>query len=1151
MADFFERARQRVPAWKTVLLRSSRHLAADPSASPDALLPLLNGLLQARDVRQRDSEWNWRIGIFRQRASWLRRAVEAQEVLGSRYSNDLFVLDRVLESMERRSEDLTLAKFVRAVRDQDRDAVLRALDPLIDDRTHRDPILEQFGQAAAAIRVLELSRDLGNVHSQAVELLDLQGRRIAEAALPTPRERRLLENLLESLEGLVKEATELQVMDFAEAVQRIEQSIETGILRRSMRLADKSATEAPERTLRVRKALVRLEDRLAVLAAKETPTIVAARKALQAMLDDGVNDLDEIVRLAAKSHRDTQALRDDLAGDRTEEELSRLHDLEARVERGVAQLREVYIREAASFDLANSESLKRARDLDAAALALEEASPPISDILLAAAAHEEFRQSALDRVLPRQKKRLEILSKLREHFARESESGGPDGDLASDLEVDDELDRRYREVQSIQDMKSEQDSLTDRTEELNEADDEDLDRLNRKQKELQERVAEMLERSREGQDALDDLHDRSLETLRAEVDVHHGMQVELDEKRQQEAVELRAGQSRIRAGIESLEREVAEIREEDLDRLERLLRRDTPEQVEGVREARELLQGIEEDLRAAKGEAVDQPDTALEKLKRAERDLASARAHVDRTLEQIDPLEETVKTTTDETEEHRDRIRAVREVDAIRHRERSLARSDELRSSRRLLEDRNALDRQEELRQQLVRIERRMHDRNNREEDNKATRKKLQRDHQATELELERLERVREQVHDDRASEDALAVKDRERLARKILAVARQLLSIADKAGKGGSSRDDFMSARARLTRAAQRLERDPRTRVHSDLDDALAALGADRGSASERVDATAMSRDLIHELHVRGRKLRQQLGGLEERERQSRKDLVDDESALRIGVQESHQRLERIEEVRKLDAQPEGPQKDPRLDAVKKRFTEEVIPAADRMVEWLGREDNRLHAKNSPHVQPSEDDPGRQLAGALDRLRRSLRNSGLERSGRRKPGSGRRNTEQARPGRASAKELSEALDRMNRATGELSKKQPRQATNQQRAATAALDRAMRAAARDMNRQRAPASSQQRPENTASPRENSNVANQDTQQASTNDGALDPELLEAFFGKSERETRQWYLLPSDLKREILMGKRENIPPRYRERVEAYYRRVAESVEDRQ
>ena len=109
----------------------------------------------------------------------------------------------------------------------------------------------------------------------------------------------------------------------------------------------------------------------------------------------------------------------------------------------------------------------------------------------------------------------------------------------------------------------------------------------------------------------------------------------------------------------------------------------------------------------------------------------------------------------------------------------------------------------------------------------------------------------------------------------------------------------------------------------------------------------------------------------------------------------------------------------------------------------------------------------------------------------------------------------------------------------------------MRAAARDMNRQRAPASSQQRPENTASPRENSNVANQDTQQASTNDGALDPELLEAFFGKSERETRQWYLLPSDLKREILMGKRENIPPRYRERVEAYYRRVAESVEDRQ
>jgi hypothetical protein len=99
-----------------------------------------------------------------------------------------------------------------------------------------------------------------------------------------------------------------------------------------------------------------------------------------------------------------------------------------------------------------------------------------------------------------------------------------------------------------------------------------------------------------------------------------------------------------------------------------------------------------------------------------------------------------------------------------------------------------------------------------------------------------------------------------------------------------------------------------------------------------------------------------------------------------------------------------------------------------------------------------------------------------------------------------------------------------------------------------MKRGKASESSEDRSASQPGQSDDSGVADSATDDESrASNGLLDRELLEALFGKDSKESRRWYLLPSDLKREILMGKRENIPPRYRERVEEYYRRVAQAA----
>ena len=147
-----------------------------------------------------------------------------------------------------------------------------------------------------------------------------------------------------------------------------------------------------------------------------------------------------------------------------------------------------------------------------------------------------------------------------------------------------------------------------------------------------------------------------------------------------------------------------------------------------------------------------------------------------------------------------------------------------------------------------------------------------------------------------------------------------------------------------------------------------------------------------------------------------------------------------------------------------------------------------------------------------------------------------------------------EALEAMKRALQALAKGDLSSAQHRQRMAAEALARAARAAAERLSKDRRRGESDSDvtgdPESEASGSEPGDPSRGGSPEAgspipSEADDSLKGSLVEQLLD-GEGADDLWARLPSRLKRELLHSHREGVPERYRERVEAYFRALAEA-----
>lgn len=1152
IADLAEHLRDADALWRKFALDAYTELDEKPSKGPEVFRAFLARLVAGQDSKIRGADEQARLEALTRQLEWSYAVIAARGAESSRYVYDLSLVLRVLEvAMESARRDARV-ELLSSVKSNDRAQALVALSRLsssLDTTGDFVTNAERLRFVGRNLAILELSRSLGTVRFLAAEL-----RRFED--MSDPLHQSFLEKGAQrfryfraAMRTLVEESPGRQAEDFGEAVGRILQSIEMHVLERGYAVRAQGKRESSERELRFLQSLARVEERIERLVAEETTSIHAARGALLSLLPDMTSKVGELLDRTREAHEDTEALEESMEEAESEEvenELSRLHDLEREIESDLEQLREDLASEAASLDLADSEQLQRAQDLDAAALALEDQEPKISDMLLAAVAREDSREEALKRILPRQQERTETLSRLQRHFS--SAQKGKSGELAGDLGVEDKLSRLYREVEEFRELRDRQLELVKETELRESA---ELERLSKDQRQLEKRLSEVLKRSPDGQKALRDLHVDSLETLQQEVKSHVAVQSDINRERQQKALEMRAELNRLRSELEGLERESADLRSEKIEQLTRRFPQGSVSESRSLEDAGNRLRESEGYTREARELLEDEPEKAFSLLRKSVEKLHAAQQEFQQTRERVDPIAAEKESKEPHSKVQNLRARALSLVDRVRSGERRFSHDRQRREQMRAIEDFETGEQRDRLNRELTQTSRAVQ----LEKDAREKRVLKARRHRITQ-EFKQLEAHIEAVNDQRRKEDASAASARERLIGDVHGSSRELRDLHSELADGNAeTARAFVEASEELTRAGQRLERNGATRARDELDRALRSLGANRGDVGELVDSLSETHDTVAELRKASRKIRDRLGRLSEREVTDRGTFDRRERVLRRNVEQSRDRLDRlIRTAADVPPPEEGEEKgEPRLEVAKRVLGVQVLVEIDRLLDVLKNDEKRLYEAGSPHLELSDDDPGVRAVKALGRTGNLLQGelAGGSTGSSEPSGDDAGTPREGTPGKESAPQLGDALEKMSQAGDELERRRTRRASMHQRSAAEALDRAIRAAAGSLSRSRS---------SSSPPGQSEAFSGQSSQQVDlasdasgegvdkSSDARFDRELLEAIFGEGSPESRRWYLLPADLKREILQGRRENIPPRYLERVEAYYRRIAESHE---
>jgi hypothetical protein len=874
---------------------------------------------------------------------------------------------------------------------------------------------------------------------------------------------------------------------------------------------DPSPGAAPAASEAIAASLRQVRERLDALGARETPAVRAAREALRALLPPLAERLAAALERARAARDRARAALDEHRGERPldPDRLEALLAAESEAAAELGGLRDDLISEQDARDLGDAEARRSARAADAALAALAEPTPSAEELLLslpALPAPDQRRR--LEAALGLETARVERIERLLEALAEGSAGAEAMARLEKELGIADRLDARYEPIEALSGLRSEQAQLAAATAASSAA---ELDRRLEEQRKLQQELESMLERRPGGEAEIAsrfaELIARAVEELRGEEEERRRLDAELEAalQAQSKSIELLAAElERFAADLGAFASEdlgVARAESADASTPAAGARRAA---VEAVPLARGAAAGFPGSVAAAGAAVV----AAASRCREAERGFDAARRSAAGGSEP-----EEAEGAFDVTAAS---AGALEGVDSILRRVRALAQNDARRQSIRTAEDAGFL----------------------------AERDRIQRGASGSRVEaLRRLEGARRQVEEARIGEDVEVRSAWRTLAADLERRREALRKDAERLRRGAGAAVEA-AARRRLEEAARRLETagEPLDWAARELDASRAADGiefleraaarlgggAPRGFGGALHLELAAARTRAAELAGRGEALAGRLAGLDKVWDDDRRRARERERAFAARVEETGAVIGRARELgRALDgADLAG--LDAALDAIEAR----ALPGIGRREEILAEtlaapEDRGRLAENSGGIAAALADARAALEALLKRAPRPSEHEGGGAAG-------------AGEDPRAAPAMSAALDAMAGASASLARGDAAGAAGAQRRAAEQLERALRAMA----------------DGLAEARERGDL---DGREGSERRGGGDGGDDGAGSTGSERtggagsdlvlpgglRGDDWARLPAERRREILEGWRESVSPRYRERVEAYFRALAE------
>lgn len=1053
-----------------------------------------------------------------------------------RRSSDVLELDRVLRvvgELPAIFEDLYSRSDLGKARFHADTSLLEELLNHWKERANRETLrtrVAPLASAGRAFRILRLAHRLPPLAEQARELVEDGQHEDARLPARSRRARERSRRLREQIEKLAAAADELAVEDLAASLRDTHESPSWTEIRRLERLREREGVDFSRLEQReLVDHLARLEGELAELAARETPLIHAARRALRELAPGLLEEMRRALEVARKARDATGKSLESSPGDLEgiDERLLR-HEFEAS---GVlARLRERLVREASSLDPTSADDRREARRLDVATRWLEPEFPgPDAHLIAASVAESEERVAGRRRALELQTRRVERLQSLIELFRLSEED--PDRarsmqeDLESEMGIDEELDRRYRELEELAGLVEDQGDLLDRTRELDTDSPEDpgeepeIQEVSQEQLELarslarramdsprtrQALVAELVQGLRDLELALERLGgelevlDQRREQVAVQREVERTQKLEVLAHRAERLGEVLAGLPESRPVLESRERArlegtVATLRHA-LDAASKELTEGGLTQIleSTGEELAAILEGLESRyLTSHPALEANRGDEFTELLRRLELERGEVRLHHARA------------TASDEESE----------------REASSSREREL-----------------EIRREIIRLSSRQS-----ETGGEALREKIAMGRKLAELRVE-LEGLLETRSRSRARR-RLEARHRDQRLQELTARLVLLTRDLEKASSGSRAPVGarLVQSADALAWAIEKLEARELLEALRWLDESVLALGA---LDEDRLRGLDRSLDLLAAL----RESRRQLGALGE---------------THLARARLHEETRTTFEVRQEQALTE-------LASIL-----EALGASREIARLLSTGGIDLLDSAARDLEPGALSPLMrvlEIESARGPLRESIRESAR---GRASLVSARQSirtflealenatgepapTGSARSGStAEARSSARALSRMQAAHQSLERKAPGRAVPSQTEALRSLSRALGEKARELSKKRQQelrsggSSGRGEPE-SGTPAESGGSGSSrpgGTPGGDDRGEGIDAELLESLLGGGAG-SGDWARLPSELRRQLLRAHREGVSPRYRELVEAYFRALAEAARQR-
>ncbi|MBI4586443.1 MAG: hypothetical protein HY717_20730 [Planctomycetes bacterium] len=494
----------------------------------------LNDVLEKSDAALVEGSGSLRLGFFKERSALCLAQAEAPPEADRRFAGDLALLERAAGKIGREQRGAMRSAFLRSCRIGDLRTFLAAADGLFDAKgRYEEGTVERLKRAADLFALLEKSHAAGALARRCGELAERAGSQRPPALSESGDLKRRFEGLLEQFEKIRREASERGAGELAAELERLQSASGLGAARQVFQ--DGARRKSAEEAFKVKTALEAARRGLEDLFAAETPQIRTAREELRRMAPSLAEETAAALAAAREARDRTADYHVSLSGAGIEKEVEKLEralegELEAAEE--LKRLRGRLRREAGALDLSAAQGVKQAKELEAAALFLEEPRPAPEDLLAAAGPlPKEEKGPLLDRTMKGQARRVERLEKLLDKFGR-GEAERPDlsrklssetGEAAHQQELEGELEKRYGPVEALAELRDRENRLADSTERAAAMEkqpgaapeppaeyEERLAELARRQEEVKGGLENLLEASSRGRKARGDLLSRQL-----------------------------------------------------------------------------------------------------------------------------------------------------------------------------------------------------------------------------------------------------------------------------------------------------------------------------------------------------------------------------------------------------------------------------------------------------------------------------------------------------------------------------------------------------------------------------------------------------------------------------------------------------------------